>query len=42
MFKLHAEYALASESGDYFQVLFEEKGKARGGKWPVFPAPDAI
>ena len=25
MFKLHAEFARASESGDYFQVLFEER-----------------
>jgi hypothetical protein len=33
MFKFHAEYALASESGDYFQVLFEEKQGAENGRY---------
>jgi hypothetical protein len=33
MFKLHAEYAQASESGDYFQVLFEEKQGAEDGRY---------
>jgi hypothetical protein len=33
MFKLHAEYAEASESGDYFQVLFEEKQEAEDGRY---------
>ena len=33
MFNLHAEYALASESGDYFQVLFEESLGAEDGRY---------
>jgi hypothetical protein len=33
MFKLHAEFAQGSESGDYFQVLFEEREGAADGRY---------
>src|SRR2546426_10727471 len=33
MFKLHAQCASASEAGDYFQVLFEEKDVAEDGRY---------
>ena len=33
MFKLHAQHASASESGDYFQVLFEERDGVKDGRY---------
>ena len=33
MFKLHAQHASASESGDYFQVLFEERDGVEDGRY---------
>ena len=33
MFKLHAQHASASESGDYFQVLFEESDGVEDGRY---------
>jgi hypothetical protein len=32
MYKLHAQHASASESGDYFQVLFEERRDVDDGR----------
>jgi hypothetical protein len=44
MFKFHAEYVQVSESGDYFQVLFEEKHEAEDDRYFLlqrqFESPD--
>jgi len=33
MLKLHARHASASEAGDYFQVLFEERADGEGSRY---------